>query len=101
MFVSACYYYSSQVFFLYDYEYAKKLEDMSYKASFLSACYGDLAQEMRRIISELSRKNGTAKIIFQNEEIIDDEHEVFEVFGDLNSEAEDVKGIITSWYRLQ
>lgn len=100
-FMSACYYYSSQVFFLYDYEYAKKLEDASYKATFLSFYYDKLSHEMRRMISELSRKNGTAKIIFKNEEIIDDEHEVFEVFGDLDSETEDVKGIITSWYRLQ
>lgn len=99
-FISACYY-SSQVFFLYDYKYAKRLEEMSYDISLLSFAYSKLSQEVRGVINELNLKNGKAKIIFNREAIIDDEHEIYEIFGDLNSESEDVKGIITAWYRLK
>lgn len=100
-FISACYYYSSQVFFLYDYDYAKSLEKMSYKTSFLCNAYSELGQIARVLKSELEAKGSNNKIIFNRQEPIDDEHEIYEIFGDLNGVDEDVRWIVTTWYRLR
>lgn len=98
--MSACYYYSSQVFFLYDYNYAKNIEAMAYETSCLSYLLNNLVQEINIYNEDERIRSGTQKLIFNRGVSYHDAHEIYEVCGDLESEGENIKAIVTTWYRL-
>ncbi|QPI65921.1 hypothetical protein [Vreelandella venusta] len=82
--ISEHYYYSSQIFYLYDFKFAKYLEDLANKITFLSMCY-------RRYL------NASNEIEYDS---IDDGH-FLEIFGDVKIENQEVRKIAIAWYLLK
>ncbi|TVU89408.1 hypothetical protein [Vreelandella titanicae] len=78
--LSSIYYYSSQIFYLHDFEFAKHLENLSRKTSFLS-------QRYRFIV----RKINDGSVLSLSSDL------VLELLGDISGEDKDVQEIAKSW----
>lgn len=79
--ISEHYYYSSQIFYLYDFEFAQYLEDLANKLTSLSVCYGNYLRTS-----------------FETDYDSLDDSSFLEISGDVKIENKEVRKIAITWY---